>query len=300
MYFTIVMNDKLSLLKAFTVITIAYAAAYVASSFSVRNFASENSMLATTFYADVIATTIIFIFSLAFQNSSFYDPYWSVSPFVIALFWNSASDEKNSFRNNLIIAVFLTWGIRLTLNWVRGWKGLQHEDWRYSALKERTSSLYPAVNFLGIHLFPTCMVFVAMIPAYYAMMNASSQPVNGLDILATFVCLTATIIELVADEQQRSFRYRRTNQRMFCSEGLWKYSRHPNYFGEVLFWWGIYLFVPASNPSYSWTIIGAVAMTVLFIFISIPMMEKHLMEKYPDYVQYQNQVSALIPWFQKK
>ncbi|MBI5546954.1 MAG: DUF1295 domain-containing protein, partial [Deltaproteobacteria bacterium] len=83
--------------------------------------------------------------------------------------------------------------------------------------------------------------------------------------------------------------------------GLWKYSRHPNYFGEVSFWWGLWLFGVASDPASAlWTLAGPVAMTGLFLFISVPMLDKRSLERRPGYAEHRRRVSALIPWFPKR
>ena len=81
------------------------------------------------------------------------------------------------------------------------------------------------------------------------------------------------------------------------TSGLWAYSRHPNYFGEVLFWWGLYLFALTAAPSYWWTVAGPVLITLLFIFISVPLIEKHMKKRKPDYAVKRQGVSAWIPWF---
>lgn len=284
--------------KAYTSIFVAYIVAFLVAFIFIRYFPANQSLLLQTFYADVIATVIIFLFSVLFKNASFYDPYWSVTPFIICLFWTSMIDTSYSWRDYFMLIAFFTWGLRLTANWVRGWKGLQHEDWRYGKLKQQTGKIYPLVNLGGIHLFPTAIVFLGMLPAYYSIMNAQRET-NYLDIIALIICIIATAIEFYADEQQRNFRLNRKDEKEFCQTGLWKYSRHPNYFGEVLFWWGIYVFVLAANPDYGWTVAGALAMTLMFLFISIPMMEKHLLEKRPSYKAYQKSVAALIPIFWK-
>src|SRR5580765_5576544 len=98
------------MLKAFIFILIAYAVAFCAAYFFISDFNIGGRVLWKTFYADVIATAVIFIFSLAFKNSSFYDPYWSMIPLAIILFWNSVSEQKFSLRNDMIIAAFFIWG----------------------------------------------------------------------------------------------------------------------------------------------------------------------------------------------
>jgi steroid 5-alpha reductase family enzyme len=82
--------------------------------------------------------------------------------------------------------------------------------------------------------------------------------------------------------------------------GLWSLSRHPNYFGEVLFWWGLYLFVPLAYPAFWWTIVGPLAILLLFLSTSIPLMERHLIAEHPDYAAYQQQVSPFLPWIPRR
>lgn len=256
----------------------------------------QQSILSTSFYADVIATIVIFVIGWMYRNASFYDPYWSLAPFALCFYWTFMSQINYTMRFDFLLLSLAIWGTRLTFNWARGWKGLKHEDWRYQVLRSKTGVYFPLVNFFGIHLFPTTIVFLCMLPAYFAVRQQAYEA-GLLDVIAFMICIIATLIELVADEQQRNFRSERKDERDFCTIGLWRYSRHPNYFGEVLFWWGIYLFVLAANASFWWTIIGPVLMTMMFIFISIPMMEEHMLHKNPEYAKYQRYISMLVPWY---
>ncbi|MBK9732585.1 MAG: DUF1295 domain-containing protein [Chitinophagaceae bacterium] len=281
---------------AYTCIFLAYAISFSTAFIFILYFEKEQSMLQETFYASIVATVMIFLFSILFRNASFYDPYWSIAPFAICFYWTTMTQMHYSLRFDFLLLSFLAWGFRLTANWLKRWNGLKHQDWRYTELKSNAGIFYPFVNLFGIHLFPTAIVFLCMLPVYFAV----RQPLYDtgfIDVVAFMVCLTATIIELVADEQQRIFRENRKSEEEFCYTGLWRYSRHPNYFGEVLFWWGIYLFVLHANLNFWWTIIGPVAMTLMFFFVSIPMMEQHLLKKYPNYVGYRIHVSMLVPWF---
>ena len=282
------------LLKSFLVCFLAYCVALAVAWYFISEANTPGNLLRDTFYADVIATIIIFIFSLIASNASMYDPYWSVAPMVIILFWNGHTEVPTSSYNVLLVLAFFVWGIRLTFNWARGWKGLKHEDWRYVQLRNQTGIFYPLVNLFGIHLFPTIMVLLGMIPAYYAVFS-HNQKYPLLNILGFIICIIATAIEFIADEQQKKFKSVRKSQSEFYQARIWKYSRHPNYFGEVLFWWGIYLFGLAANPQYWWTITCPVVMTCMFVFISIPMMEKHMIKKNPDYLLYQKKVAAFLP-----
>ena len=147
-------------------------------------------------------------------------------------------------------------------------------------------------------MFPTILVFLGLLPLFGAMTNAENEW-NWLDILATVIASMAILTELFADNQLRKFRKTNSEKGKSLMTGLWKYSRHPNYFGEVSFWWALYLFGLAANPDYWWTIIGALAMTALFHFISIPMIEKRHLERKKDYPEVVQKVPRWIPWFPK-
>jgi len=136
--------------------------------------------------------------------------------------------------------------------------------------------------------------------SFYPIMFEGINPFGLLDLVATAITLGEIIIESLADRQLYNFRSKRENPEQFITTGLWSYSRHPNYFGEVSFWWGLFLFSFASNPSYWVFIIGPISITSLFLGISIPLMEKRNLHTKPSYDKYIEQVSVLIPWFRKK
>jgi steroid 5-alpha reductase family enzyme len=217
---------------------------------------------------------------------------------VLAFFW--AVPEADMIRKWVVFLLVTAWGVRLTHNWYRGWTGLDHEDWRYINLKRQTKGMYWWVSFSGIHLFPTVLVFLGCLPLFPAL--SLSGPSFGLiDIIATIVTGAAVLIELVSDNQLRKFRLTNTEKGKIMADGLWKYSRHPNYFGEVMFWWGLFIFSLAVKPEWwYWMFIGALSITLLFYFISIPMIDKRSMERRPHYADHMKKVSGLIPWFPKK
>lgn len=286
---------KFSRIASFLIIAFVYLFSFSAASlllfFSANYFSLSPWLLIFEF--GILLTIFVFAGSLIFNNASVYDPFWSIYPVALLMVWIAVKGEDSIPENILLIIAILIWSIRLTLNWARAWKGLQHEDWRYVQLKRENGKLFPLVNFFGIHLFPTLLVSLGMIPAYYIFFGINST--NSWQIIALLICMVAATIEFIADEQQRTFKRKRKTGNEFIQTGLWKYSRHPNYLGEILFWWGIYFFALFSNSQYWWTGIGAAAMTCLFVFISIPLMENHIIEKNPDYKIYQANVAALLP-----
>jgi len=250
------------------------------------------------FWADIAATIAIFVFSRRYKNSSFYDAYWSVIPPLIALYWamEATASSIDATRVWLVLVFVWLWGIRLTANWATFWPGLEHEDWRYAPIKEGAGKWDALADFSAIHLFPTVIVFVCCLPIYAAVaMNA--QPLNWLDYIAATVTAIAILIELIADIQLHRFLNHRKDGEIMAS-GLWAYSRHPNYFGEWLFWAGLALFGVAAAPeSWWWTVPGSVAMLAMFLFASIPMIDKRSMARRPNYEAHMKRVSGFVPWF---
>jgi steroid 5-alpha reductase family enzyme len=114
-------------------------------------------------------------------------------------------------------------------------------------------------------------------------------------MIGLVIMILSATLQFIADAQMRAFKKRNLNKKECIEEGLWKYSRHPNYFGEVMVWWGLYLIYFGSTQSINLYLLAPLAMTSLFIFISIPMMEKKILRTRPEYEGYQDRVSMLIP-----
>ncbi len=224
---------------------------------------------------DVVATLVVFMFSAWYRNASVYDPYWSVAPILIVVYWSFAGEIRNAvpLRQGLVILLVWAWGLRLTWNWIARWRGLGDEDWRYTRLRQRSGRAYPLVNLAGIHLMPTVLVFLGCLPLWAAVAD-SVQDLNWLDGVACVVTSAAIWLEWRADRELRQHRER--SGVGVLDTGLWARFRHPNYLGEIIFWWGLYLFALAANPDLWWSIIGALSITALFVFVSIPMMDKRM------------------------
>jgi len=163
-------------------------------------------LLLKTLITDIAATTFIFIASWVVNNSSVYDPYWSmIPPFLFSLWFTGSSASHLSPRKSLLLLITMLWSLRLTVNWITDWPGLHHEDWRYMNFRNKFGKWYWPVSFWGIHLFPTLIVFFASIPAYLVL-TAYIKPVNGFDILAFVTGITAVWFEWKADQQMREHR----------------------------------------------------------------------------------------------
>jgi steroid 5-alpha reductase family enzyme len=287
--------------RAFAAVGVAYATAVavaVAAAVGAAVGLGWEHPIALAAAADVAATAVIFAFSRFHDNSSFYDAYWSVAPIVIALYWVLTPEAAGADvgRQVLVTTLIALWGVRLTYNWARGWTGLGHEDWRYVNLRDTTGRAYWAVSFLGLHMMPTVMVFAGCLAAYPALVTGGA-PAGVLDAAALAVTAGAIWIEAAADQQLRRFVTSGPEPGAILDRGLWKLSRHPNYFGEMSFWWGLYLFGLAADPSWWWTFVGPLAITLMFRFISLPMIEKRMVERRPGFADHAERTSLVIPWF---
>ena len=245
--------------------------------------------LLALFLADVMATVVMWGFGLFYKNVSVYDPYWSVAPPVMFTVWAFYKPTFTLPVILLLIAVWY-WGIRLTGNWAYTFKGLAYEDWRYTRYRETQSPfIFQIINFFGLNMMPTVLVFAAMLPGFG--LFESTEAANLLTWLGFAICISAASLQLVADTQIHRFREEHPSQ--YCNVGFWKHGRHPNYLGEISMWWGVWTMY-ASIYGFDWLIIAPIAMTALFLFISIPMMERRQLQNKPGYAEYRKKTRMLI------
>ncbi len=304
----------------------AYLAAGAAALIAGRLSGGLHPLLAAGL-ADLAATVVVFAFSLAYNNSSFYDPYWSLAPPVLALYWLLAAGSRGlPARQALAGALLAIWAARLTFNWLRRWRGLSHEDWRYADYRRAGAAYGPAataaprhgylpyspaataapqhgylpywlISFAGFHLMPTLLVFLGCLSLWPAL--SFGRPLGLLDLAAALLTAGAVLLEAAADRQLARF-LATAGPAEVLDTGLWSLSRHPNYFGEVAFWWGLWLFGLAAAPSWWWTVAGPLSITALFLGVSVPMMDRHLAAGRPRYAAELKKRSAFLPWFPRK
>ncbi|MBU1226415.1 MAG: DUF1295 domain-containing protein [Actinobacteria bacterium] len=271
--------------------SIAYLAAVYAAALGLAWVAARRSTglgdWQAALLADVAATVFVFVMAVAADNTSVYDPYWSVAPLPLALWW-AAGGSPDPARMGAIVVLVSLWGIRLTGNFLRGWPGLGHEDWRYTEHRRLGTLRYRLVSLTGLQMMPTLIVFAAMLPVL-AVTRGAGNGFGVLDVAAAVVTAGSILLETAADEQKR--RYRGTG---FVATGVWGWCRHPNYLGEVGFWWGIFLFALAAGWGNWWTVAGPIAMTILFATVSVPLMDRRML-RHPGYREHMDRVPALIP-----
>jgi steroid 5-alpha reductase family enzyme len=244
--------------------------------------------------ADIAATLVVFGFSVGLDNSSVYDPYWSVAPLPVALYWSAAAGVVGG-RQLLILALLAIWGARLTANWALRWRGPGDEDFRYLEIRTKSGKAYWPASLATIHLLPTAWVYLGLIPIFPALTRSGFAI---LDVAAALVTGLAIAIETIADHQLRRYLRAPHSKDEILAAGLWSYCRHPNYLGEILFWWGLFLFGLAAHPGWMWSIIsviGPLSITLLFVFVSVPWMDRRMLSRHPAWAARMSNTRALLP-----
>jgi steroid 5-alpha reductase family enzyme len=272
-------------------VAVAYLVALLAAAATAHALGGRHPILVAA-AADVAATIVVFFFSIGLDNSSVYDPYWSVAPLPIALYWSEVTGDFGP-RQVAIFTLVAIWGARLTANWALRWRGPGDEDFRYVEIRGKTGRAYWPASFVAIHLLPTIWVFLGLLPLYPALTRAGF---GVLDAVALAVTALAIAIETIADRQLRRYLLSPHDPGDVLAAGLWARCRHPNYLGEILFWWGLALFGLAAAPAWAWSLVGPLSITLLFVFVSIPWMDRRMLARHPAWAERMQKVPALLPW----
>ena len=243
------------------------------------------------------ATMVIFLVTCFIPDTSLYDPYWSVAPVVMLLL---AMVKYRLFSINAILffVCVCLWSIRLTGNWALTYKGLCREDWRYRRYREKLSPVgFFLINFAGLQYIPTIVVYLGLVGGFGVLQTEGFDPrlLVGLAVM-----LTGVALELVSDRAIHRFLREHGGEGRTCDASIWRWSRHPNYLGELTFWLGVFLCYLLTGAGKWYLGLGFLSIFALFLFVSIPMMEKHNLERRSDYEAYRARTSVLIPLPPKK
>jgi steroid 5-alpha reductase family enzyme len=204
------------------------------------------------------------------------------------------------YDRRLLIAVLVTlWGLRLStyLSWRNWGKG---EDHRYGTWRKKSGDRFWLVSLFKVFLLQAIFLWVISLAAQFGQLALKPDNLTWLDIFGTVIWTIGFIFESVGDWQLARFKSDPANKGRVMNRGLWAYTRHPNYFGECLVWWGIFL-IALSTPNSWWTMLSPVIVTaVLLKMTGIPLTEKALVENRPGYSEYIKRTSAFVPWLPAK
>ena len=241
----------------------------------------------------VIASVMfgIWLLSLAIRNSSIVDIFWGGGFVVIA--WVSAlASPSDATRKWIILVLTSIWGLRLTayLAWRNIGKG---EDYRYRVMRDHHGDRFWMVSLYTVFGLQGLIMWIVALPIQAAAVSTSQT--SGLDIVGMAFWAVGLTFEAVGDFQLARFKSNPENRGQVCDRGLWRYTRHPNYFGDFMVWWGMF-FIAMSGGAW-WTIVSPILMSVLLIRISgAALLEKSLKIKKPGYADYIRRTSNFFPW----
>lgn len=277
----------------YAAMAVYYAAAGVAAA-ATWGWLSGHELWVRTGWAGLAATLVLFVIGAVRRNPSVFDPFWSVAPVVVAAVWacDPASSPADPRRQAMVVALVTAWGLRLTWHWALTRAREAEEDWRYTEMRRASGRWFPVVNLVVIHVIPAAMLGLACMAMFPALVRGA-RPFGWIDVAAGAWTLAAIVLEATADRQMRAFRAGpRTG---VCEAGLWGWSRHPNYLGELLFWWGLYLASYAAEPAAEWAMIGPIVITLLLTLYSAPALDRRMLARREGYAGYMRRVPVMWP-----
>jgi steroid 5-alpha reductase family enzyme len=234
--------------------------------------------------------TIVFLLAQVLKDNSVVDVGWGIGFVFVAIF--SLFLGEINLRKVIFNALILLWGIRLSIYIFRRNRG-RGEDFRYKNWRN-TWKHFMLRSFFQIFMLQGIFMLIVVLPVI-RVNSAAPRSIGFFDVIGLLVFLFGFIFEVIGDQQMSNFKKKPENFGKLMTTGLWKYTRHPNYFGEAMLWWGIWLFaLPEINGLF--TVIGPVTITILLRYISgVPMLEKKY-EGRTDWETYKAETSIFIPF----
>jgi steroid 5-alpha reductase family enzyme len=241
--------------------------------------------------AIVILFTVLWVVSLRLENSSIADVAWGPGLLVIGLTYYFTSNGA-PLRAHLTLALLAIWAIRLATHLGIRLR-LQGEDFRYLTWRERYENHWWWVSYFKVFLLQSVIAWIVSLPIYFSVVSLAPRSLTVLDYLGVLLVVSGLVFESVADEHLRRFRAERANRGKVLDSGLWRYTRHPNYFGEALVWWGFGVIGVATGGVPG--LLGPAVLTYLLIYVSgVSLLESTLIEK-PGYIHYVGRTPAFLP-----
>ncbi|HQF62000.1 MAG TPA: DUF1295 domain-containing protein [Anaerolineaceae bacterium] len=242
--------------------------------------------------------TLLWLVSLILKNASIVDIFWGTGFVVVA--WASFFLTPDGFlpRKHLLLLLVTLWGLRLSTHiLLRNWG--KPEDFRYQAWRKQNGASWWWRSFFKVFFLQGVLMWIISTPLLAAQLRPLPDRLIWLDFLAVLVWLIGFFFEAVGDYQLTRFRANPANKGQVLQTGVWRYTRHPNYFGDATQWWAYFLIALAAGGW--WTIFSPIIMTTLLLRVSgVALLEKSLAVEKPGYKEYIEKTSAFIPWFPRK
>ena len=238
---------------------------------------------------------ITWVISLLKRDVSIVDSVWSLLFLAAAIAYFTALPETGP-RTAWLGAMLVLWALRLTgyITW-RNWG--EAEDARYQAIRARNQPYFELKSLYLVFALQGVLAWIVSLPLLAAL--ASPVMPGWLDVLGLALFTLGLVFETIADAQLARFKRRGNSRGMVLDSGLWRYSRHPNYFGEFCIWWGFYLIAVAAGGW--WALPGPLLMSLLLLKVSgVALLEKDIVERRPAYRDYVARTNAFFPWLPKR
>ena len=249
-----------------------------------------------TVYAAVAVAVLmvgLWLMSIRLRDVSIVDPAWGPAFVLVALVAALAGSGSGDARRWLLFALTAAWGIRLGTHLVRRKLGDPEEDRRYAVMRERRGSSFVPWSLVAIFGLQGLLVLIVSLPIQVAAERHASL---GVDVIpGVLLFAIGLVFEAVGDEQLRRFKADPSSRGQVMDRGLWRYTRHPNYFGDLCVWWGLWLVaLPAGGTS--WTLVGPAVMSTLLIRVSGKgLLERDMAKRRPGYAEYIARTSGFFP-----
>ena len=243
----------------------------------------------------LVCMLALWLASLVLRNSSIVDIFWGLGFVVAAWAYQLLTPDGLLARKVLLLALVTIWGLRLSLyilwrNWAKP------EDFRYAKWRAESGGRWWWKSLFQVFLLQGLLLCIISAPLLTAQLRTGTPALIWLDGLALAVWLVGFFFETVGDLQLARFRANSAGKGMVLRSGVWRYTRHPNYFGDAAQWWGYYLLALAAGGW--WTIFSPLLMTTLLVRVSgVTLLEQTLKNSKPGYREYVENTSAFVPWF---
>lgn len=237
-------------------------------------------------------TTLLWMLSLKLRDASIIDIFWGLGFVIVA--WVTRSWADGEPLSLLLPIAASLWGVRLAV--YLGARNLgKGEDKRYVAMREARPQTFWWWSYPAIFLFQAVLCWIVSLPLQVGQLLPRPEGVTALDVIGGVLFLFGWLYETIADWQLARFKRDPGNRGKVMDRGLWKNTRHPNYFGEAVLWWGIFV-MAAAAPGALWTVIGPALITFLLLRVSgVALLEKTIGERRPEYADYIRRTNAFIP-----
>jgi len=248
----------------------------------------------TTLAATFALMLGVWLLSLALKDASIVDVVWGLGFLLIAGVCY-ATTGGYAGRKILITALAAVWGLRLALHIFLRNKG-KGEDYRYQAMRRRFGKRFPIVSLFTVFGLQGVLMWVISLPLQIGQLSREPAGLTWLDWTGAVIWLVGFLFESVGDLQLVRFKAERRNKGKVMDRGLWRFTRHPNYFGDALLWWGFFV-IALATPHGVWTVVGPLIMTGLLMKVSgVALLEKTLTKTKPEYAGYVSRTNAFFPW----